>query len=226
MRQVIIALLLASPGLVGLSAYAADAKTPQPPATKICTPTELIVATNFDRATPPTRKGPVNGWQAGIGEWSVADGALRGSEVAEDHHPSSLTYRFTARDLVIAGEFKLGTAREIAFGCRDTVPPNNHLARTGVSGTSLWIQRMSGISKTTKSEKIKEQKVTFEPDRWYPITIEIVGDQYLVRAGDQTITARHERFRDEKGIVALIVKGQGAEFRNIALWHAKPAGAE
>jgi type I site-specific restriction endonuclease len=30
------------------------------------------------------------------------------SEVAEDHHPSSLTYRFTARDLVIAGEFKLG----------------------------------------------------------------------------------------------------------------------
>lgn len=39
--------------------------------------TELIVSTLFNEATPPTRKGIINGWKAAIGEWTVADYTTR-----------------------------------------------------------------------------------------------------------------------------------------------------
>lgn len=193
-----------------------------PPATTIAEPTELIVATAFDGEVPRTRKGKIEGWSAGIGEWWVSDGALHGDELAEDKHPSSCTWRLEAGDLVIRAQFRLGEAQQIAFGCRDTVPPNNHLGRVFVSRDAIWVQRMSGISKTTKAEKLVEQKRSLDPDAWHDLTIEIVGDHYRATIDGKAIEAKHERFADDKGIIALISKGQGAQFRKIEIWHAKP----
>jgi hypothetical protein len=167
-------------------------------------------------------KGTINGWQAGIGEWSVKDGALHGDELEENHHPSSCTYRFEATDMIITAQFRLGTATQIAFACRDTVPPNNHLGRTFISKDAIWVTRMSGISKTTKSEKLAELKTPIDPETWHTITIEICGDHYRAKVDDHVVEAHHERYKDAKGIVALINKGQGAQFKNVSIWHAQP----
>jgi hypothetical protein len=202
-------------------ATAGTAQTP--PKTSICQPGEIIVSTPFDQATPPTRKGLINGWQAGIGEWSVKDGALRGDELAENNHPSSCTYRFEATDMIITAQFRLGTATQIAFACRDTVPPNNHLGRTFISKDAIWVTRMSGISKTTKSVKLAEIKTPIDPVAWHTITIEIVGDHCRATVDGHVVEAHHERYKDAKGIVALVNKGQGVQFRNVAIWHAKPS---
>jgi hypothetical protein len=32
--------------------------------------------------------------------------------------------------------------------------------------------------------------------------------------------AHHERYKDAKGLVAQITKGQGAQFKNLSRWHA------
>lgn len=189
---------------------------------KLGVPTGAIVETAFDEDTPRTRKGDVAGWLAGIGEWRIEDGALIGDEVAEDNHASSLTHRLDATGLIITAQVKLGTAEQIAFACRDTVPPNLHLARLYITQDKLWIQHMSGIAKTTKSEKLVTKEVELNPDEWYNVTIEIIGDQYRARVGEEEIEATHSRFADGKGIVALVNKGQGAQYRNVALWHAKP----
>jgi hypothetical protein len=185
-------------------------------------PTEVIVETAFDQETPKTRKGDVAGWQAGIGEWRIEDGVLIGDELPEDKHHSSLTYRFEAGDLILTAEIQLGSADQIAFACRDTVPPNLHLGRLFITPDKLWIQRMSGIAKTTKSEKLVTREVDLDPDKWYDVTIEIIGDHYRAKVGDEVIEATHERFQDAKGIVALVNKGQGAKYRNVSLWKAKP----
>ncbi len=190
----------------------------EPPTTTISEPTTVIVSTPFDQPTPPTRKGAINGWQAGIGEWSVKDG----DELEENHHPSSCTYRFEATDMIITAQFRLGTATQIAFACRDTVPPNNHLGRTFISKDAIWVTRMSGISKTTKSEKLAELKTPINPEAWHTITIEIVGDHYRATVDGHVVEAHHERYKDAKGIVALINKGQGAQFKNVSIWHAQP----
>jgi len=179
-----------------------------------------IVETPFKIDTPPTRKGQINGWQAAIGEWTVKDGALHGDELPEDKHASSCTYRIDATDLVITAQFRLGEAGHVAFGCRDTIAPHHHLARTFISKDAIWIQHMSGIAKTTKAVKMTELKTAIDPETWQDLTIEIIGDHYRATIGGHIVEGRHERFADAKGIVALIVKGQGAQFRNVTLRHA------
>ena len=204
--------------LLALAAHAVHAQTP--PRTEISGPLELIVATAFDEDTPATRKGIINGWQASIGEWTVKDGALHGDEVPEDKHASYCTYKIDAADLVITAQFRLGEATHLAFGCRDTIAPHHHLARTFISKDAIWIQHMSGIAKTTKAVKAEELKTPIDPEAWHDLTIEISGDHYRATIDGHVIEARHERFADAKGIVALIVKGQGAQFKNLKLWKA------
>lgn len=204
--------------LVSSIAIAAE---PTPPKGKMAQATELIVSTAFDQDAPKTRKGDVNGWTAGIGEWWVADGVLHGNELAEDHHASSCTYKFEATDIIVTAEFKLGTSPQIAFACRDNVPPNLHLGRTFISPEAIWVTRMSGIAKTTKSEKLAEEKVKIDPDEWHTITIEIVGDHYRAQVDKHVVEATHERYQDGKGLIALVSKGEGAQFRNVQIWHAK-----
>lgn len=210
----LLSLLFASAALVSTAT--------EPPATVLCQPDKLIVATPFDQPTPPTRKGPIQGWQAGIGEWRIENGVLHGDELPEDHHASSCTYRLEATHLVITAEFRLGDAIHVAFGCRDTIAPNHHLGRTFISKDGIWIQHMSGIAKTTKAHKIAELKKPIDPQVWHKLTVEICGDRYRAQIDGHVVVATHARFKDAKGIVALISKGRGAQFRNVALWHATP----
>lgn len=208
--------------VLAVLALTSELSAQTPPATKLLTPTKLIVATAFDEDTPLARKKPIHGWQAAIGQWQVKQGALHGDEVAEDKHPSSCTWKLDATNMVITAQFRLGTATHVAFGCRDNIPPHHHLARTYISKDALWIVRQSGISKTSKSEKLAELKTSIDPDTWHNITIEISGDHYRATVDGHVVEAHHERYKDAKGLVALITKGQGAQFKNIAIWHAEP----
>lgn len=205
-----------------IAAIASPAFAQTPPTTTIAEPTKLIVASPFAEPQAATRKGAIHGWQAAIGEWTIKDGALHGDELAEDHHASSCTYKIAATDLVITAQFKLGKADHIAFGCRDAIPPHHHLARTFVSRDGVWIQKMSGIAKTTKAEKLAEVKKAMDTEAWHDITIECIGNHYRAQIGTVRVEGQNERFKDAKALAALIVKGQGAQFRNVTIWEAKP----
>ncbi len=170
--------------LLAISFAAAGALLAQtPPVTKITIPAKLIVSTAFDQDTPPVRKKPIHGWSAAIGQWQVKDGVLHGDEVKEDNHPSSCTWKLDATNMIISAQFRIGTAAHVAFGCRDSIPPNHHLARTYISKDAIWIVRQSGIAKTSKSEKLAELKTPIDPNTWHNITIEISGDHYRASRG-------------------------------------------
>lgn len=189
-------------------------------------PTEPVVISEFSEDAPPTRKGMVQGWKAGIGEWRVENGSLIGDELPEDDHASSLTFNLEATDLIITAQVKLGEAEQITFACRDTVPPNLHLGRLYVTADKLWIQRMSGIAKSTQAVRLVEEEVDLDPDTWYDVTIEIIGDRYRAKVGRDELEAQHERFADAKGIIALVNRGKGAHFRNVSVWKALPKDSE
>lgn len=179
-----------------------------------------IIQSSFSEEKPRMRKGMLGKWKVGIGEWRIENGRLIGDELEENHHASSLTHHFEAKNLVIKAQIRLGTADKIAFACRDTVPPKLHLARLYISHNKLWVQHMSGIAKTTKSEKLITKKVSLDPNQWYDVTIQIIGNRYKAQIGEFILEAQHDRFADAKGIVALVNKGKGAEFKNVSLWHA------
>ncbi len=79
---------------------------------------------------------------------------------------------------------------------------------------------MSGIAKETRREELKRIAVNVDPNAWHRITVEVCGDRWLARIDDHVLEARHERFRDGKGRVGMVARGEGAQFRNLALWSA------
>ena len=213
-------LLLISIAAVG------ETDEPHPPKTKITIPGQLVTAEAFDRTESLAKKGTV-GWRGGIGEWQVDRGAVyakdeKPSAARPNGHEAVCEYVTELGDLVMTAEFKLGTSPQVGFVCRDTNNPNHHLGRILVTPTSVWLQKMSGIAKQTSKEILQKIDAKFDPEQWYQVTIEISGDTWRATVGDHELTAKHDRFKDPKGRVGLVAKGEGAQFRNVAVWKAQP----
>ncbi len=81
---------------------------------------------------------------------------------------------------------------------------------------------MSGIAKETRREELTRIKVALDPNTWHKIVVEVCGDRWVARIDDHTLEAEHERFADQKGRVGFVARGEGGEFRNMALWQAEP----
>lgn len=224
-------LLLLAPLLIATAAALAETPAaPAPPATQITTADTLVSAEKFDRpeAFGAKHKAGVTGWIGGIGEWSVADGAAHAiqegpSKNRPNGHEAVCEHLADLGDLIFTAEFKLGTSPQAGFVCRDTHSPNHHLGRVVITPTAIWLQKMSGIAKETRREELQKIEVKIDPAAWHRITIEISGDRWLARIDDtHVLDARHERFKDRKGRVGMVARGEGAQFRNLALWSAKP----
>lgn len=207
-------------------ALAAD---PAPPAAQTCQPVTLIAAETFDRpeAFAKERQPGTAGWRAGIGNWSIRDGAAHAvqegpSAKRPNGHEAVCEHLADLGDLVLTGEFKLGSSPQVGFVCRDTHQPNHHLGRVVITPAALWIQKMSGIAKETRREELARIAVALDPQAWHRITVEVCGDRWFVRIGDHVLEARHTRFQDRKGRVGMVARGEGAQFRHLALWSARP----
>lgn len=204
----------------------AVADEPAPPQAVICVPDALIAAEAFDRPESFAAKGTTTGWRGGIGEWKIVDGAAYAiqegpSEKRPNGHEAVCEHVTDLGDLVLTGEFKLGASPQVGFVCRDTHNPNHHLGRVVITPDAIWIQKMSGIAKETRREELVKIEVKTDPATWHHISIEVSGDHWRARIDDQVIEAHHERFKDRKGRVGMVARGEGAQFRNLALWSAK-----
>lgn len=203
--------------------WTADVK---PPETQFTVPGQLITAEAFDRAESLAPKGTA-GWRGGIGEWQVEGGVLHAkdekpSPARPNGHEAVCEYVTELGDLIMTAEFKLGTSPQVGFVCRDTNNPNHHLGRIVVTPNSILLQKMSGISKQTKKEILQTIDTKFDPEKWYAIVIEISGDQWSAHVGSHTLQSRNDRFKDPKGRIGMVAKGEGAQFKNVAVWKAQP----
>ncbi|MCC9608503.1 DUF1080 domain-containing protein [Blastopirellula sp. JC732] len=204
------------------------ANEPAPPKTQQLQPTKLISAEKFaDQSAFGVKGKPgANGWRAGIGEWTIVDGAAyekseRPSEKRPNGHEAVCEVVTDLGDLVLTGEFKLGDSPQVGFVCRDTNQPNHHLGRVVITPKAIWIQKMSGIAKETRREELTRVAAEIDPKAWHTVTVEVSGDRWIARIDDITLEAQHERFADRKGRVGMVARGDGAQFRNLALWDAK-----
>lgn len=212
-----------------LAATIALAADPAPPTTQTCQPDKLIAAEAFDKpeSFAKAKQPGTDGWRGGIGTWSIKDGAAYAiqegpSEKRPNGHEAVCEHIVDLGDYVLTGEFKLGASPQIGFVCRDTNTPNLHQGRVMITPTAIWIQKMSGIAKETRREELKKIEVKLDPATWHHITVEVCGDHFFAKIDDHTLEATHERFKDRKGRVGFVAKAEGAQFRNLALWSAKP----
>lgn len=209
-------------------ALSLNAQTPALPVTQICAVDQLISAEAFDKpeSFAKEKQPGTEGWRKGIGTWSIKDGAAYAvqegpSEKRPNGHEAVCEHIVDLGDYVLTAEFKLGPSPQVGFVCRDTNKPNLHQGRVMITPTAIWIQKMSGIAKETRREELKKIEVKLDPNTWHRITIEICGDRFLAKIDDHVLEASHERFKEHKGRVGFVARGEGAQFRNVALWSAK-----
>lgn len=209
-------------------AHPTFADEPTPPATKLVKPGKLIATEKFDRedSVGTQKKRGTTGWATVLGDWKIVDGAAYGiseppSKKRPKGHAAGCDQLVDLNDFVISGEFKLGDAHQVGVITRDSNQPPLHLGRVLITKKSIWIQKMTGISKETRSEVLTKIDVPVDTNTWHTFVIEVQGGQFLARIDDHILEATHLRFADRKGRIGFIAGGEGAQFRNVSLWEAK-----
>jgi hypothetical protein len=198
-----------------------------PPATKLVKPGKLIATEKFDQedSVGTQKKRGTTGWATVLGDWKIVDGAAYGiseppSEKRPKGHAAGCDQLVDLDDFVISGEFKLGDAHQVGVITRDANQPPLHLGRVLITKKSIWIQKMTGISKQTRSEVLTKIDVPIDTNTWHKFVIEVQGRQFFARIDDHVLEAKHPRFADRKGRIGFIAAGEGAQFRNVSLWEA------
>ncbi len=204
------------------------ARSPPPPSGTLGTPTTLIVQTAFDHPESLVPKNQVKndkttpGWIGNHGQWTVQDGVMHGDQAKTETHHASCVYNTEFNDVLITAQIKLGGAEEISLELRQAGAPWPHIARVYILPAALKIERTTDVSKAKKSEVLTQTAVQLSPETWHDLTLEVCGDHLRLQLGQQVIDAHDDRFQATKGIFAFITRGQGAQFKNVALWHTRP----
>ena len=203
------------------------ADNPAPPATKLVKPGKLIATEKFDQedSVGTQKKRGTTGWATVLGDWKIVDRAAYGiseppSKKRPKGHAAGCDQLVDLDDFVISGEFKLGDAHQVGVITRDSNQPPLHLGRVLITKKSIWIQKMTGISKETRSEVLTKMNVPVDTNTWHKFVVEVQGGQFLARIDDHVLEAKHPRFADHKGRIGFIAAGEGAQFRNVSLWEA------
>lgn len=204
-----------------------SAEAPAAPETKNCKVGKLVAFEKFDKPEAMVAKGKVEAgqWRDGLGDWKTVDGAAYAiqeapSEKRPNGHEAVCEYVTDMGDFVLTAEFKMNESPQVAFVFRDTNQPNLHQGRVMIKPDAFWIQKMSGISKETRREELKRIKHDVALEKWHKITIEVCGDRMRATLDGQEIEAAHERFLEHKGRIGFVARGEGALFRNVAIWEA------
>lgn len=208
-------------------AQPAFADDPTPPATKLAKPGKLISAEKFDQEEAIGHKGKrgKTGWGTVLGDWKIVDGAAYGimeppSEKRPKGHAAGCDQAVDLNNFVISGEFKLGDAPQVGIITRDSNQPPLHLGRVLITPKAIWIQKMTGIAKETRREVLTKIDVAVDTNTWHKFVVEVQGDQFVAKIDDHVLEAKHPRFADRKGRIGFVASGEGAQFRNVALWEA------
>ena len=178
---------------------------------------------------------------------TVADGALNISQVKPQHSAVGLV-AVGRKNLVIEFKFKLGAATSINAVCNDSgfkEGHGGHICRVSLSPRQIFLaddkERLSHAIEEMKKDPARKAEVAklvagrsknipmkLDPERWYQLGIEIVGDVMRVSLDGKVVG-----FLKSSGIehpvksdFYLAVSGKNALFDDVNIWSAEPANVK
>ena len=178
---------------------------------------------------------------------TIADGALNINQVKPEHSAVGLV-AVGRKDLVIEFKFKLGAATSINAVCNDSgfkKGHGGHICRVSLSSRQIFLaddkERLSHEIEELKKDPARKAEVAklvagrsknipmkLDPERWYQLVIEIVGDALCVSLDGKAISCLKSSgiAHPMKSDFYLAVSGQNARFDDVNIWAAEAAGAK
>ena len=161
-------------------------------------------------------------WNVVKGTWTTESGELRGDEVPADKHAAVLWHPGKIEALIISCEFRLGKAGTFYTGFDGT----RHVGRLVVRAGSVGLYEDSPDPDLKPGEKSKSHPLaTFatklKQDEWYPLKLEIRGDEMAALVAGVQLKAQHAYLATPKERFWFAVGGAGLCIRNLKVWNAQ-----
>jgi len=199
-----ISLFLISLAAFSLTASAVDSAF-------LAMPGALIYQSKLDTA-------PAAPWKAAKGKWELIEGALRGSEIAEDKHGAVTRLPNKLQDFVIEYEFKFEGARSTSLSINAT---KDHMARIMITPASVTIQKDDNDHEgPDKAAVFARFPTVLSVGTWHKVRLEMVGDSMLGKVDDLVAWGSNDLFKSAKTAPGFTVGGQSVDFRNLTIREA------
>jgi len=157
-------------------------------------------------------------WKAAKGKWESTDGALRGSEKAEDKHAGVTRTELKLQDFIVQYEIKFEGAKMSSLSINAA---KGHLARILIAPTSVQVQKDdSDHEGPDKAVIFARMAADIKPGTWHTVRLEMAGDTMLGKVDDLVAFGSNEAFTKEKANFGFTVSGQSVDVRNLKVWSA------
>ncbi|MBV6500478.1 MAG: hypothetical protein CJBNEKGG_02957 [Prosthecobacter sp.] len=161
---------------------------------------------------------PAAPWKAAKGRWELADGAWKGSELAEDRHGAVIRLPNQLQDFVVEYEFRFDGARTTSLSINAV---KDHMARISITPKSVTIQRDDNDHEgPDKAVVFARFPADLAPGTWHKARLEMVGDTLVGRVDDLVAWGSDELFKSTKASPGFTVGGQSVAFRNLSIREA------
>lgn len=176
-----------------------------------------------------------NGWirRVSFGVWTVEnDGSVSVVNIPEHGHGPVLTYMAPIHDIIIECEFQIPSTPlkdrhfrifidEDGFGGHNIQSTANVSSTFRPVGFTLQHLRKDKNKEIVKDVDFGPLNLDLEPDTWYKMRLEVLGDQARTTVAEKTIGATHPNLTVEKNKIGLNPGMAGGRIRNFNVWAVK-----
>ena len=155
-------------------------------------------------------------WTAAKGKWQVADGKLKGAEVASDDHAAVMNYKAPHTDTEVSLKFQLAGSKGFHLSFNH---PKGHLFRVLVSenGVALRLDKDKKDPKS-KPETLATAKGKFEQGKWYTMKFSTKGETATAEFDNGVkLEGSHANLTKKKTGFRLVLKGDGVLFDDFTI---------
>lgn len=161
---------------------------------------------------------PAAPWKTAKGRWELAEGAWKGSELAEDKHGAVIRLPNQLQDFLVEYEFRFDGARTTSLSINAV---KDHMARISITPKSVTIQRDDNDHEgPDKAVVFARFPADFAPGTWHKVRLEMVGDTLVGRVDDHVAWGSADLFKSPKAAPGFTVGGQSVAFRNLTIREA------
>ncbi len=183
------------------------------PATLMLQPGKLLHSEDFNQ---PLAKG----WMDGKGKWLIADGALRGSELASDMHGAVKRLPIKLDNAVIQYSFKLEGAKTTTLSINAA---KGHISRVKILPTGFSVQKDADKKKSEKAVVLDTVTTSISPNEWHTIVVELSGKDIVAKLdGKHVAFGSHDGIAMPKANIGFTVAGESVSFKNLRVYEGTP----
>lgn len=162
-----------------------------------------------------------SGWRTNVGKWEAANGVLRGTERAEDHHPAHAAYGVMFQNVVIQFDMQLEGCRMARWRATDD---KDYVCsvRLTPDGVGLFKDDHDHDG-PDKDELLARLARPIKSGEWHTILVEIRGDEIVAHFDGEILMGRHPLIGAKKQALRFGISKGSASIRNLRVWEATPS---